>query len=116
MSDNSDHPVTLTEAAADRARRFLSREGGAGLRVGVRPNGCSGWAYVVELAAAVDDDDTVFEERGVRVVVDARSLPVIAGSRLDFVHSGLNANFEFDNPNVTDECGCGESFAVAANG
>lgn len=107
--------ISLTESAARRVASFLQSDGGAGLRLGVRRTGCSGWAYVVDLADEVRDSDEVFEDRGIRIVVDRESLPLLAGTRVDFVQQGLNYTFEFDNPNVTDECGCGESFAVAAN-
>lgn len=104
--------ISLTPAAADRVRSFLQKEGGAGLRLGVRRTGCSGWAYVVDLAEQSRDGDLVFEDRGVRILVDPASLPMIDGSTVDFVREGLNWTFEFRNPNVTDECGCGESFTV----
>lgn len=105
--------IQLTDRAADRVREFLAREGkGLGLRVGVRRTGCSGWAYTLNLAEDVGADDTVFEDRGVKVVVDARALDKIDGMRMDFVTEGLNRQFVFENPNVEDECGCGESFSV----
>jgi iron-sulfur cluster assembly protein len=106
-------PIQLTEAAAARAAAFISGKPGAlGLRFGVRRTGCSGWAYTVDIADSVADDDTVFEQRGVRVLVDARSLPLVAGTEIDFARRGLNAEFVFRNPNVTGECGCGESFST----
>lgn len=104
--------ITLTDAAARRVRTYLEREGGAALRLGVRRTGCSGWAYEVTTAAAVEPSDHVFEHDGVTVVVDPESLPFLDGSRIDFVTQGLNRTFHFENPNVTDECGCGESFTV----
>jgi iron-sulfur cluster assembly protein len=107
--------ITLTEAAADRVSAFLASQGGVGLRLGVRRTGCSGWAYEVGLADAVEADDTVFEDRGIRIVVDADALPLVAGTRIDFAREGLNRQFEFENPNVTDECGCGESFTVSGS-
>ncbi|MBS3747554.1 MAG: iron-sulfur cluster assembly accessory protein [Wenzhouxiangellaceae bacterium] len=107
--------ISLTDAAARRVESFLQREGGAGLRLGVRRTGCSGWAYVVDLAGEVLDSDEVFEDRGVRILVDREALPLLAGTQVDFVQQGLNHTFEFSNPNVTDECGCGESFAVASS-
>ena len=107
--------ITLTEAAADRVAQFLDDQGGVGLRLGVRRTGCSGWAYDVGLAEAVGEDDTVFEDRGIRIVVDADALPLVAGTRIDFAQQGLNRQFEFENPNVTDECGCGESFTVSGS-
>lgn len=104
--------ITLTSTAADRVKRYLDSEGGEGLRVGVRRTGCSGWAYAVELADAVSDQDIVFENQGVRVIVAPESLSFLDGSEIDFVTTGLNRTFEFKNPNVTDECGCGESFTI----
>lgn len=104
--------ISLTNTAADRVRTFLERDGGHGLRVGVRRTGCSGWAYVVQLADAVEDEDMVFENNGVKVFVSPESLAFLDGSEIDFVKDGLNHTFQFNNPNVTDECGCGESFTI----
>jgi iron-sulfur cluster assembly protein len=104
--------ITLTESAARRVRDFLAREGGFALRLGVRKTGCSGWAYVVSLAPGVELTDHLFEDQGVKVVVDGESLPYLDGSRIDFVSDGLNRTFHFDNPNATEECGCGESFTI----
>lgn len=104
--------ITLTETAAERVRRYLAADGGEGLRVGVRRTGCSGWAYSVQLADTIADNDIVFENRGVRVVVAPDSLSFVDGSEIDFVTQGLNRTFQFNNPNVTDECGCGESFTI----
>ncbi|MEE4173406.1 MAG: iron-sulfur cluster assembly accessory protein [Xanthomonadales bacterium] len=104
--------IQLTPVAAERVHQFLEKEGGVALRVGVRKTGCSGWAYVVELARDIPADDHLFEDRGVRVVVDATSLPLVDGSTIDFVTEGLNRTFKFDNPNATEECGCGESFTI----
>jgi iron-sulfur cluster assembly protein len=108
-------PILLTEAAAARVASFVAtRPGAVGLRFGVKRTGCSGWAYTVDLADAVGEGDTVFEQGGVRVVVDADSLPLVAGTEIDFARKGLNAEFVFRNPNVTGACGCGESFTTAA--
>ncbi len=105
--------ITLTPAAAERVRHFLAERGaGLGLRLGVRKTGCSGFAYVVNYADEVRDDDRVFDSQGVRVVVDASSLQLIDGTEVDFVRHGLNEAFRFRNPNVRGECGCGESFSV----
>ena len=105
--------IHLTESAASRARKFIDASPGAlGLRFGVRRTGCSGWAYVVDVADAIAAGDRVFEDQGVRIVVDADSLPLIDGTEIDFEQKGLNAAFAFRNPNVTGACGCGESFAV----
>ena len=105
--------ITLTEAAAKRVQQYMIDQGGGiGLRLGVRKMGCSGWAYTVDVAAAASAEDQVFEQDGVKVVVDARTLPLVDGTEIDFVRQGLNRNFVFRNPNVAGECGCGESFSV----
>ncbi len=105
--------ITLTPAAADRVRHFLSERGhGVGLRLGVRKTGCSGFAYVVNYADTVEPEDRVFDSQGVRVLVDTKSLELIDGTEVDFVRQGLNEAFRFRNPNVRGECGCGESFSV----
>ena len=105
--------ITLTEAAADRVERFIAKRGrGVGVRLGVRKTGCSGLAYVVDFADGVNDGDTVFEHGAVKVVVAEDQLPYLDGTELDFTRQGLNETFVFNNPNVRDECGCGESFTV----
>lgn len=105
--------ISLTEAAADRVRTHLSARGeGLGLRLGVKKTGCNGFAYIIDYADRIDDDDRVFEDRGVRIVVDEESLSFIDGTEVDFVKQGLNEAFKFRNPNVKGECGCGESFNV----
>ncbi|HEX5056906.1 MAG TPA: iron-sulfur cluster assembly protein IscA [Gammaproteobacteria bacterium] len=105
--------ITLTEAAARQVRKSLEQRGkGAGLRLGVRTSGCSGLAYIIEYADQIDPADHVFENHGVKVVVNPKSLVYLDGTQLDFVREGLNEGFKFNNPNVKDECGCGESFNV----
>lgn len=105
--------VTLTEAAAARVQHFLDNRGkGIGLRLGVKTSGCSGMAYVIEFVDDLNQDDKIFEDHGVKLIVDAKSLLYIDGTELDFVKEGLNEGFQFNNPNVSDECGCGESFHV----
>ncbi len=105
--------ISLTESAASRVRNYLeARGGGIGLRLGVTKTGCSGYSYVINYAEDITDADVVFEDKGVKVVVDAEALPLIDGTEVDFVKSGLNEAFSFRNPNVTGECGCGESFNV----
>ena len=108
----SDGNISLTEAAAARVREFLSREGGIGLRVDVRRTGCSGWAYDVGIAQDADEGDHVFEDHGLKVLVSNKALPMVSGTTVDFVHEGLVREFRFRNPNVTGECGCGESFTI----
>ena|SRR5688572_7291975 len=105
--------ITLTESAANRVRTHLTGRGqGIGVRLGVKKTGCSGFAYVINYADAVTGADVVFEDRGVKVVVDAESLRYIDGTEVDFVKQGLNEAFRFRNPNIKGECGCGESFTV----
>lgn len=105
--------IVLTESAADRVRTHLLKRGsGVGLRLGVKKTGCSGFAYVVNYADEVRAEDAVFEARGVKIIVDATSLPLIDGTVVDFVKQGLNEAFKFQNPKAKGECGCGESFNV----
>jgi iron-sulfur cluster assembly protein len=101
--------ITLSPTAAERVRSHVSREGRFGIRLGVRKSGCNGYAYVLDYADAAGSEDVVFEDDGVRVVVDRDSLAFLDGTQLDFVKEGLNEMFTFRNPNVTSECGCGES-------
>jgi iron-sulfur cluster assembly protein len=105
--------ISLTEPAAERVRNYLEARGhGVGLRIGVTKTGCNGFAYVVNYADEVGEDDRLFEDRGVTVVVDSKSLKLIDGTEVDFIKEGLNEAFKFRNPNVAGECGCGESFSV----
>jgi iron-sulfur cluster assembly protein len=105
--------ITLTESAAKHVSNFLSKRGkGIGVRLGVKTSGCSGMAYKLEFADAAEPDDLVFESHGLKILVDARSLPYIDGTELDYAKEGLNEGFKFNNPNVKDQCGCGESFSV----
>ncbi|MBI5936377.1 MAG: iron-sulfur cluster assembly protein IscA [Betaproteobacteria bacterium] len=105
--------VTLSERAADHVKNFLAKRGkGLGLKLGVRTSGCSGMAYKLEFADAEDPEDLKFESKGVTVYVDPKSLVYLDGTELDFVKEGLNEGFKFNNPNVKNSCGCGESFNV----
>ena len=105
--------ISLTPKAANHVARFMERRGkGLGLRFGVRTTGCSGLAYKLEYVDEVNPEDQVFESHGIRVYVDPKSLAYIDGTELDFAREGLNEGFRFNNPNVKDECGCGESFRV----
>ena len=105
--------VSLTPAAARHVEKSLTRRGsGIGLRLAVKTSGCNGFAYALEFVDAVNADDECFETHGVKVIVDPRSLGMLAGTELDFVREGLNEGFKFTNPNATANCGCGESFAV----
>ena len=105
--------ISITESAAERVSKYLeARGGGVGLRLGVTKTGCSGYSYVINYADAVAGEDIVFEDRGVKIVVDREALELIDGTEVDFVKKGLNEAFSFKNPNVTGECGCGESFNI----
>jgi iron-sulfur cluster assembly protein len=105
--------LTLTNKAAKHVQKSLTNRGkGVGLRVGVKTTGCSGMAYTMEFADQIEDTDQVFESQGVQIIVDPKSLIYIDGTELDYVREGLNEGFQFNNPNVKDQCGCGESFNV----
>ena len=104
--------VTLTETAAKRIQAFLAKRDCIGLRLAVKTSGCSGMAYALEFADAVDEDDHRFESHGITLLVDPRSMVYLNGTELDFAREGLNEGFKFNNPNVKNQCGCGESFAV----
>ncbi len=105
--------ITMTENAAKHVSGFLAKRGkGIGIRLGVKTSGCSGMAYKLEFADAPEAEDVVFESHGLKVLVDPRSLPYIDGTELDYAKEGLNEGFRFNNPNVKDQCGCGESFQV----
>ncbi len=105
--------ITLTEAAAERVKAFIDNRGsGVGLRLAVKTTGCSGMAYVLEFADQIEDDDVVFEDQGVKVLINPKSLVYLDGTELDYAREGLNEGFKFNNPNVKDMCGCGESFNV----
>ena len=105
--------ISLTTSAADRVRSHLARRGhGLGLRLSIKATGCSGYSYVIDYADTARPDDLVFEDQGVKLYVDPESFPVLDGTKVDFVRQGLNESFQFQNPNVKAECGCGESFTV----
>ena len=105
--------ISLTSSAAQRVRNYLEKRGsGVGLRLGVTQTGCSGYSYIINYAEEIDPADIVFEDNGVKVIVDREALPLLDGTQVDFVKNGLNEAFSFRNPNTTGECGCGESFNV----
>lgn len=113
----NEQRIALTERAADHVRKFLARHAGSvGLRLGVKPTGCSGYKYVVAPAEQIGSADCRFESNGVQLVVSTDDMKYLAGTEVDFVRDGLNEGFRFRNPNVQDSCGCGESFNFAAPG
>ncbi|GAC15139.1 iron-sulfur cluster assembly protein IscA [Aliiglaciecola lipolytica] len=105
--------IKVSDSAAKRARTFLEGRGkGVGLRLGVKTTGCSGLAYVLEFVDELNADDQVFEDNGIKIIIDGKSLVYLDGTELDFAKEGLNEGFLFNNPNANGECGCGESFNV----
>ena len=107
--------ITLTESAANRVKSHLAtKQGYQGLKLAVKNSGCSGLAYILDYAEelTVDDGASVFESNGVRVMVEKEHLQFLAGTQIDYVENGLSAAFHFRNPNVTEQCGCGESFTI----
>lgn len=105
--------ITMTPPAAERVKAFLDNRGsGVGLRLGVKTSGCSGMAYILEFVDDTEEEDQIFECEGVKVIVDPKSLVYLDGTELDYGKEGLNEGFKFNNPNVKNSCGCGESFNV----
>lgn len=105
--------ITMTQAAADRVQAFLANRGkGLGIRLAVKTSGCSGMAYVLEFADESEEEDQIFEDRGVKIIIDPKSLVYLDGTEVDYGKEGLNEGFKFNNPNEKAACGCGESFTV----
>ena len=105
--------ISVTNSAAEYIASQLETRGhGLGIRVGVTTTGCSGMAYVLEFVDELKNGDEVFENQGIKIVVDQKSLVYVKGTEMDFVKQGVNEGFEFKNPNAKGECGCGESFSV----
>ncbi len=105
--------ITITEKAAKHIQKSLINRGkGIGLRVGVKTSGCSGMAYAIEFVDQIEEHDKIFESQEIKIIVDPKSLVYLEGTELDFVREGLNEGFKFNNPNIQDQCGCGESFTV----
>jgi iron-sulfur cluster assembly protein len=105
--------INLTESAKKHIESVLAKDtDGIGLRVGVKTTGCSGYQYVIETAKAINEEDRIIESNDIKIVIDEQSLRYLAGTELDFVREGLNAGFKFNNPNVEESCGCGESFSL----
>ena len=105
--------ITITENAAKHINSYLTKRGkGLGVRLGVKTSGCSGMAYNLEFVDEVNEEDLIFEEHGARVYIDPKSLVYLDGTQVDYTKEGLQEGFKFENPNVKDSCGCGESFHV----
>ena len=107
--------ITLTQPAAQRIAEQIEKNQAIALRFAAKESGCSGFSYVMDFAESIDDDDTEFDSFGVKVVIDSKSLSILDGTQIDYVSEGLNQTFKFSNPKATDECGCGESFAITAS-
>ena len=105
--------ITLTEAAAERVRSQIEARGTSeGLKLGVKTSGCSGFAYILDYAEDLTEGDQIYESHGVKLIVNDEHLQFLKGTEIDYVEDGLSAAFHFNNPNVTEQCGCGESFTV----
>ena len=105
--------ITITENAADHIRKFLTKRGkGEGIRIGVKTSGCSGMAYTLEFVDEIQPEDQVFEQNGVKVFIDPKSMVYLDGTQVDFAKEGLQEGFQFENPNAKESCGCGERFHV----
>jgi len=105
--------LTITDEGAKRVSDFLKNRGkGVGIRVKVTTTGCSGFAYGIEFADSIEDGDSVFEDKGISIIVDPKTLLMVEGTQLDYKHEGINSGFEFNNPLAGDTCGCGESFTM----
>ncbi|NOT83852.1 MAG: iron-sulfur cluster assembly accessory protein [Methylococcaceae bacterium] len=106
--------ISITESAAKQIKKQLEKRGqGLGLKLGVKKSGCSGFAYTLNYADSLEDQDAIFEQQGVKVIVNAADIEFLKGIELDYRREGINEAFKFNNPNVVGTCGCGESFAVA---
>ena len=105
--------ITITENAADHIRKFLTKRGkGEGIRIGVKTSGCSGMAYTLEFVDEIQPEDQVFEQNGVKVFIDPKSMVYLDGTQVDLAKEGWQEGLKFENPNATESCGCGESFHV----
>ncbi len=104
--------ITLTKPAAERIAQQLDKNGAIALRFGAKESGCSGFSYVMDFAETIGESDVTFDNHDVQVVIDPKSLEILDGTQIDYVSEGLNQTFKFSNPMATDECGCGESFAL----
>ncbi|MBL4671660.1 MAG: iron-sulfur cluster assembly accessory protein [Arenicella sp.] len=104
--------ITLTKSAATRLADQIAKNNSIALRFAAKESGCSGYSYVMDFADSIGGDDLVFESFDVKVVIDPKSLSILDGTQIDYVAEGLNQTFKFSNPRSTNECGCGESFAL----
>lgn len=116
MSEMNKTAITLTNRAVDHAKQFLAKQTDIiGLRIGIKPTGCSGYQYVINIAESTTQSDKIFKSSGINIVIDDQSYPILNGTKMDYVKEGLNEGFRFHNPNVEKTCGCGESFSIKNN-
>ena len=101
--------VTMTEAAAAQIRKLMEAKGHKGLRIGVKKGGCAGMEYTMEYVDDLAEHDEVVEENGARILIAPMAQMFLFGTEIDYEISLLEAGFKFNNPNVEDACGCGES-------
>jgi len=110
---STETTIKLSDSAKKHIEQVLAKDAdGIGLRVSVKSTGCSGYQYVIETAKTINEQDKTVESNGIKIIIDEQSLRYLAGTELDFVREGLNAGFKFNNPNVEESCGCGESFSL----
>ncbi len=106
--------VTLTEMAADRVKSIMSSADNdyIGVRVGVKNGGCAGMSYTMEYADTQDPLDEIVEDKGVKILIEAKAVLFLLGTEMDYQEGKLSSGFVFNNPNQTDACGCGESVSI----
>lgn len=108
-----NHSISLTESAAKQIKKQLDGRGhGLGLRLGIKTSGCTGYAYTLDFVDNFNSDDLIHQQHGVKVIINNKDVPFLKGIKLDYRRDGINEAFKFNNPNVKDMCGCGESFSV----
>lgn len=105
--------ITITEGAGSHISAMLENRGkGVGIRLGIQTSGCTGYAYLIEFVDHKQQEDYMFEAHGIKIFVDTKSMIFLDGTEVDYVTEGLNSGLKFNNPNIKDECGCGESFNI----
>jgi iron-sulfur cluster insertion protein len=109
---DTSNSIILTDSLADRVRELQKGDSGLMLRVVVNGGGCQGFEYKFDFATKIEDGDSAFEKDGIKVLIDADSLPLLEGSTIDFIDDLAGASFKIINPNAKSTCGCGTSFSV----
>ncbi|WP_299298278.1 iron-sulfur cluster assembly accessory protein [uncultured Tateyamaria sp.] len=103
--------VSITDRAATQISKLMEKEGHSGLRIGVKKGGCAGMEYTMEYVETADPNDEVVEQDGARVLIAPMAQMFLFGTEIDYETSLLESGFKFNNPNVADACGCGESIS-----